>query len=236
MKLLRSLVLATAALSIGIPTTARASWGWSPWFSEETSPAGQTCSADSVVTGVACRGSRCDDIRIRCESVPSWMTLTNHRWEPSITDDPGVIVISSGGGDFIRNDDHTRVCTDGGGVVTGMWCSNSYCDDVWLACADPVEFVGGEAIPVEPDDCWWSGSFSEEDPPFTTTLGSQTFMTGAYCWGSHCDNKFYRVCEFIDARSTCAASCGGQSPQGCYCDQWCASYGDCCPDYENVCD
>ncbi|MFH1531704.1 MAG: hypothetical protein ABIK09_13340 [Pseudomonadota bacterium] len=35
------------------------------------------------------------------------------------------------------------------------------------------------------------------------------------------------------AGDTCAGACGAQSAAGCYCDESCAEYGDCCPD---VCD
>lgn len=34
---------------------------------------------------------------------------------------------------------------------------------------------------------------------------------------------------------SCAAACGGQSADGCYCDDLCESYGDCCDDYQSAC-
>jgi hypothetical protein len=34
---------------------------------------------------------------------------------------------------------------------------------------------------------------------------------------------------------SCAGSCGGQSPDGCYCDDLCEQFGDCCPDYQGEC-
>jgi uncharacterized protein YkwD len=42
----------------------------------------------------------------------------------------------------------------------------------------------------------------------------------------------------IEARAggSCAGSCGGQSPDGCWCDSACANYGDCCADKVQVCD
>ncbi len=42
----------------------------------------------------------------------------------------------------------------------------------------------------------------------------------------------------IEARAagSCEGACGGQSPAGCWCDQLCANYGDCCGDKEEVCD
>ena len=35
---------------------------------------------------------------------------------------------------------------------------------------------------------------------------------------------------------TCAGSCGQQSPGGCYCDEICVEYGDCCDDVCDECD
>lgn len=34
---------------------------------------------------------------------------------------------------------------------------------------------------------------------------------------------------------SCVGSCGGQSPDGCWCDEYCSGYGDCCTDYDAVC-
>lgn len=42
-----------------------------------------------------------------------------------------------------------------------------------------------------------------------------------------------------DANGTCGRTgddaCGGQSADGCWCDEGCADFGDCCSDYEDVC-
>jgi hypothetical protein len=35
---------------------------------------------------------------------------------------------------------------------------------------------------------------------------------------------------------TCAGACGEQSPDGCWCDDLCSGYGDCCGDFEQVCE
>ncbi|HLT37979.1 MAG TPA: M12 family metallo-peptidase [Enhygromyxa sp.] len=33
----------------------------------------------------------------------------------------------------------------------------------------------------------------------------------------------------------CEGSCGEQSPAGCWCDEQCSKYGDCCDDYQDLC-
>lgn len=70
------------------------------------------------------------------------------------------------------------------------------------------------------------------------------------CAGKECgDNGCGGVCGSCDAGEscnaagtceavsgpTCAGSCGAQSPDGCYCDNLCTMYGDCCPDYQAEC-
>jgi len=39
----------------------------------------------------------------------------------------------------------------------------------------------------------------------------------------------------FDLSASCQGYCGGQSPSGCYCDQICWDYGDCCSDICEVC-
>jgi hypothetical protein len=34
---------------------------------------------------------------------------------------------------------------------------------------------------------------------------------------------------------SCSGNCGGAAPSGCYCDDACLEYGDCCGDFEGVC-
>ena len=37
------------------------------------------------------------------------------------------------------------------------------------------------------------------------------------------------------AEETCEGRCGMQSQNSCWCDDQCYEYGDCCPDYEQLC-
>jgi hypothetical protein len=39
-----------------------------------------------------------------------------------------------------------------------------------------------------------------------------------------------------DGTNSCAGYCGGMAPAGCYCDDTCDDWGDCCPDKAEVCD
>lgn len=46
----------------------------------------------------------------------------------------------------------------------------------------------------------------------------------------------YVFVECPDDGPSCEGSCGGQSEDGCWCDEYCAYYGDCCDDYAPVCE
>jgi hypothetical protein len=39
-----------------------------------------------------------------------------------------------------------------------------------------------------------------------------------------------------DDAASCAGACGGEASAGCWCDDLCTDYGDCCPDKARVCD
>ena len=39
----------------------------------------------------------------------------------------------------------------------------------------------------------------------------------------------------ITIEASCEGACGGAALAGCYCDNVCEQYGDCCPDYKSVC-
>jgi hypothetical protein len=45
----------------------------------------------------------------------------------------------------------------------------------------------------------------------------------------------WKPSEKADSPATCAGFCGGRSPGRCWCDVACSGWGDCCPDYQNVC-
>jgi hypothetical protein len=43
------------------------------------------------------------------------------------------------------------------------------------------------------------------------------------------------VCDPPEDPNSCEGACGGQSEGGCWCDELCSTYGDCCDDYEAEC-
>lgn len=61
-----------------------------------------------------------------------------------------------------------------------------------------------------------------------------------YCcevaWDDCCAEQALDLCGAEGCElSTCTGFCGGQSPGGCFCDEACVSFSDCCPDVCNSC-
>ncbi|MCH9682493.1 MAG: hypothetical protein K0V04_13740 [Deltaproteobacteria bacterium] len=217
-----------------VATVTSAAFTWSPYFSEESQPPQEFCSpTGQAVDGVRCQGSYCDDVGIRCNDLPFGMTTEGHNWEALITDggyNPDFIIHS----DHIVSDDNGHVCGLGTGILTGLHCSGSYCDDVTLECATPVLNYNGTNVPGELVSCFWSDVYSEEDPWFAYGATANRWITGIKCYGSYCDAKSYRVCQLTNPAS-CEDTCGTQAAAGCWCDSLCTDNEDCCDDFESAC-
>jgi hypothetical protein len=71
-------------------------------------------------------------------------------------------------------------------------------------------------------------------------LGFSLALLIAACGGMEPDDSPARGASGgtgkADIAGSCKGFCGGQSADGCYCDNACAGYGDCCSDKAEVCD
>ena len=232
-------ILVAACLVAGVPSTAAAAATWSPWFSEESTPPWQFCGpTNEAVSGVRCSGTRCDNVGIRCETAPYGITMASYSWSNWYSEEDNGIGTTSSAGWYAYDGANSHVCYWSGdaGIVTGFACNGRYCDNISLECAQPRTNVAGTSVPAELTDCEWSGWYSEEDPWFAYGVGSNRWITGVECDGSHCDRKSYYVCSLLPAENSCWDHCGGQSRGGsCWCDAACTSYGDCCADYDAAC-
>ncbi|MCH9682492.1 MAG: hypothetical protein K0V04_13735 [Deltaproteobacteria bacterium] len=236
--MLRTMLALTAFAAVtGVATVTSAAFTWSPYFSEESQPPQEFCtSVGQAVDGVRCQGSYCDDIGIRCNDLPFGMTAEGHNWEALITDDPDAAIPlgTIGTHSYIVSDEYGHVCGLGSGILTGLHCSGSYCDDVTLQCATPTMDYQGAKVPGELVNCFWSNYYSEEDPWFAYGATANLWISGIECYGSYCDSKKYRVCELANPAS-CEDTCGAQASAGCWCDSQCTELGDCCEDYVSAC-
>lgn len=208
-------------------TSAYAELYWSPWVSEEGGSPPSYCGYDDAAVGFECRGSNCDDIRLLCETLPYdlQVDLSSLFWTPWFSEEED----GSHSGNCGYSLDY---------VVTGVKCAGRYCDEMSIECSKVVSYpVGG----VTPDATTIYGSanhpyanpnppYSEEDGPLD--FGPNHYLWSVTCWGSYCDDLAVNIIAFSDPAIDCnlSASCGGQTPGGCWCDDLCVVYGDCCAD------
>lgn len=62
-------------------------------------------------------------------------------------------------------------------------------------------------------------------------------LCGIYCEnGNQTDDRGCAICACNPTPQTCEGACGGQADSGCWCDDSCDHYGDCCTDREEICE
>lgn len=108
-------------------------------------------------------------------------------------------------------------------------CPNGYCESFMtcmaIGCPPPPP---NECVVNDCDD----GSELTCRMMATSCPAGQTLAVIDGCW--QCRDA--RTCEAIaPPPDSCTDRCGGQAPDGCWCDETCAWYGDCCADAASVC-
>ncbi|CAN96774.1 hypothetical protein ACSRUE_15510 [Sorangium sp. KYC3313] len=185
-----------ALASIAAASPAQA--GWTGYVSEEDAPA--YCPGPEAATGFACWGDYCDEVALHCNGLPSWSSLdiSTRYWTSYFSEegdsDLGEVVCSDGpsGGscEAFELGDNVRYCFGGRGskgIVTGIDCADSYCDEISLECTKPA---AGRLT-----GCSWSGWLSEEE--WYVHFGTNRFITAVECSGDYCDNKRFYVCSLV---------------------------------------
>lgn len=186
---------ALAAIAVTSPVHA----AWTSYASEEDGPL--YCGYGAGAAGFACWGDYCDDVALECTSLPSWSSLdyTTTRWTSYFSEegdsDLGQVVCSDGpNGSYCESfelGDNLRYCFGGRGtnkgIVTGIQCSGSNCDNISLECTKPA--VGRLT------NCSWSDWLSEEE--WYYYFGADRFITAVECNGDYCDNKRFYVCSLV---------------------------------------
>lgn len=143
---------------------------WTPPFSDE----GGEGSCNGLVKGFHCTDRYCDNLKLECAT--GWdVDSQSGQWTHWFTDgSPSTGLWSPS----------TGLCPQDK-FVTKMQCRNRYCDDVRIFCAKVPNSVHS--------NCRWRDWQSDESGPKSFPEGS--FMKGARCSGSFCDNMQFYVCD-----------------------------------------
>lgn len=143
-------------------------------------------------------------------------------------------------------------CKDGLSCVEGV-CSAA-CNPVMceLFCENgfKVDENGCEICECNKPACFTTGCSGQicSDKDVITTCEFKPEYACYKAEGATCEKQANGACgwtiegqaaqcfeDFAEPKSACEGFCGGKSPEGCWCDQWCAAYGDCCPDKKATC-
>jgi hypothetical protein len=192
------LVMASAAAA----STADAAFHWTPYISEENGAA--TCDDwDEAARGFGCSGKYCDNARLLCDTLPfeAWPDTNNRYWTRYFSEEHDAYSEWSSAGWYPWSNENYEVCHASSatpGLVTGIDCSGSYCDNLSLECTQIVQLVYGVPHWLGVTNCSWSGWYSEEQG--SVDFGWNRFITGVECQGSYCDNKRFHVCSLVDER------------------------------------
>ena len=222
-----------------LPAVAFSQANWLPYVSEENGGPWALCAVDSeAVSGIRCQASYWDSVGLQCQDFPSGFFASDYRPSETYSEEGATTAVSVPIGWYRADKGNSHVCNWGRvdpGVVTGIRCTGSNCDNITLECATPTAVVNGHTEPVRFTNCSWSGWYSEEDPWFAFGTSSNKYIAGIECSGRYCDNKRYYTCSMEARLDSCRDRCDGRAPQGCYCDELCEQYHDCCPDYPVEC-
>lgn len=195
-------IILTAA-TMYAAASANAALYWTPWVSEEKGGPWSYCMGfNEGAVGFGCRGSYCDDIRMLCETFqggmqinPSSYYLTN--W----FSEEGALPPGIGSNQPTPNQGVCRYWIPGTidsfspGVVTGVHCKGSYCDNLQLECGQPVKYFGSTPRRATATSCRNVGPYSEENG--SLDFGPNQYIVSITCTGRYCDNKKFRVCTFV---------------------------------------
>ena len=132
-------------------------------------------------------------------------------------------------------------CNDDGEVPDGYQCGEE--EEEEILCGDIGWTCTSNSSPDEDYLCSQDSNYCFCD----CALQCIDSLYDAWLGDGYCDDGTWGIyfnCEYFDwdggdcdeiAENSCQDRCDVQAPAGCYCDELCEGYGDCCPDACNFC-
>ncbi len=163
-----------------------------------------------------------------------WLPLVLTACDTDTQDGPDDASVDGGGrgkADAVApncDDDSVAVC-----LIAEPDCPDGSVVAVHNGCFTCAETTTCEPLGL-PANCDDGVALCAATEPFCGPLATAAQIGG--CW--QCVDAF--SCEPIEVpeepEGSCEGSCGGASEDGCWCDESCAAFGDCCPDIADACD
>jgi hypothetical protein len=176
---------------------------WTQWVSEENGGPQAFCTNwDESAVGFGCSGNYCDNVRLLCETHANGMTMdpASQKFTAWFSEE-GALPPGIESNQPTPNQGVCRYFIPGTidsfrpGVVSGVRCSGSFCDNTQLECELPVKFnSSGTAVPATANSCHSVGPISEEQG--SVDFGPNQYIYSVTCNGSFCDNKTFTVCNY----------------------------------------
>lgn len=143
---------------------------WTPATSEEYAPA--HCTGNSLVFGAQCALSYCDNIILGCKETGPGATFGSVVWTAPFSEETTT----------------PTLCPEGY-WVTGLSCTDGYCDKVSLECTR----ITGRT--TNTGQCQWSPNFSDENAAWRAPEGY--YVRGGKCSGWWCDSLSLYYCPLL---------------------------------------
>ncbi len=173
-----------------------------------------SCTGNSAVNGLGCFGSNCASITLQCATPPVGASINTANkatsgWfseEGSTTTQTQHMTYSDGTSYNISDNQNQAFCGSAG-VMTGVECSGSLCDNVRITCSKLSSgHLTYTAPTASPGQCMWTPYYSEEEGPrafpSAFTVNGQfcgggyceLFVNGVECKDGYCDNMRFYLC------------------------------------------
>jgi hypothetical protein len=146
------------------------------------------CNSGHLITNATCTGSYCDNMRYQCAAPPSVSGQTTSLSGYPFTINEFDSTQGYGWTSDEQGANSTRAVCPVGYAMVGMTSSNSNSDNLRTICQQIDRNGGWGGVTVTRNR---AGSSISEEAPHTFFAAPGTWLMGASCTGSFCDNMYY---------------------------------------------